>query len=77
MIKFLRQVSQERLAELWESSGYSEYIMQNCAGERIICNGATLLEAMEDYYLFDDYVKSLGIDPVAQEDEVYSPYYGA
>ena len=77
MIKFLRPVTQERLDALWESDGYSQYIMQNCAGERIICNGATMLEAMEDYYLFNDYVKSLGIDPVAGEDQIYSPYVGA
>jgi S-adenosylmethionine:tRNA-ribosyltransferase-isomerase (queuine synthetase) len=32
---------------------YAEYIMDNCHGDRIICNGDTLIRAMEDGYLFD------------------------
>lgn len=32
---------------------YSEYIMNNCHGERIICNGDTLIQAMEDGYLYE------------------------
>lgn len=35
---------------------YSEYIMAHCAGgERIICNGDTLLQATEALYLFDGF----------------------
>ena len=40
---------------------YAEYIMEHSAGDRIICNGDTLLDAMEDGYLFDDYLLSLGL----------------
>jgi hypothetical protein len=74
-MNFLRQVSQERLDELTFSSDYINYIGQH--GDRAICNGDTLLEAMEDLYLFDDFLVSRGIDPVAREAAVYSPYYGA
>lgn len=34
---------------------YAEYIMENCHGERIICNGDTLIEAMEQGYLYQDF----------------------
>lgn len=39
------------------SSEYAEYIMDNCGGERVIFNGDTLIEAMEDGYLFDEFVQ--------------------
>lgn len=32
---------------------YMDYIMENCHGERIICNGDMLIEAAEDLFLFD------------------------
>lgn len=38
---------------------YAEYIMDNCGGERVICNGHTLLDAMEDGYLADAFLASL------------------
>ena len=37
---------------------YSEYIMEHCHGDRIICNGDTLICAMEDGYLFEDFKDS-------------------
>jgi len=43
----------------------------------VICNGDGLLDAMEAGYLFKEFLASRGIDPVAREEEVYSPYYGA
>lgn len=46
--------------ELMDSPAYAEYIMDNCDGERIICNGDTLLEAIEDGYLFDEFLESIG-----------------
>lgn len=42
----------------WDSE-YADYIMDNCGGERIICNGDTLIEAMEDFYLADEFVESM------------------
>lgn len=37
---------------------YSEYIMEHCHGDRIICNGDTLISAIEDGYLFEDFKNS-------------------
>lgn len=34
---------------------YAEYIMEHSAGDRIICNGDTLLDAMEDLYPLDSF----------------------
>lgn len=39
---------------------YAEYIMNNCHGERIICNGDTLIVAMEQGYLADAFLESIG-----------------
>jgi hypothetical protein len=38
---------------------YAEYIMNNCHGDRVICNGDTLTDAMEDLYLFESFKDSL------------------
>ena len=77
-MKLLRQVSAERLADLAYSDEYAEYVMQNGDPEDfVICNGNGLLEAMESHYLFPEFLKAKGIDPVAREAEIYSPYYGA
>ena len=40
-------------------SEYGEFIMNNCHGERIICNGATLVDAIEDNYLYDEFKASM------------------
>lgn len=37
---------------------YAEYIMEHSGGDRVICNGDTLLCAMEDFYLFEDFKDS-------------------
>jgi hypothetical protein len=77
-MKLLRQVSAERLEDLAYSDEYAEYVMQNGDPEDfVICNGNSLLEAMETGYLFKEFLASRGIDSVAREEEVYSPYYGA
>lgn len=34
---------------------YSDFIMNNCNGDRIICNGDTLIKALEDFYLYDEF----------------------
>jgi len=42
--------------ELRDSDEYAEYILANYdGGERVICNGHTLLLAQEDGYLFDEF----------------------
>lgn len=38
---------------------YAEYVMDNCHGDRIICNGDTLISALEELYLFDSFKDSL------------------
>lgn len=30
---------------------YAEYIIEHSRGDRLICNGDTLVDAMEDFYL--------------------------
>jgi hypothetical protein len=52
------------IQELFESGAlddeYADYIMENsCASERIICNGDTLIEAMEDGYLMESFLDSM------------------
>ena len=34
---------------------YMEYIMENCRGERIICNGDDLIIASEEGYLYEEF----------------------
>ena len=36
-------------------SEYSDYIMEHCAGDRMICNGDQLILAIEDGYLYDEF----------------------
>ena len=51
--------TEEELERLRSSYDYCDYIMDNCGGERIICNGDTLIEAIEDGYLFESFLESL------------------
>ena len=48
----------EELEALTYSEEYSNYIMENCHGDRVICNGNTLIMAMEEGYLWDDFLDS-------------------
>ena len=53
----------ELIEDLIYSEQYAQYIMDNGDNsERTICNGDTLVEAMEDEYLFDDFLKSIGVE---------------
>ena len=50
----------EQKLENWElEDQYAEYIMDHAAGDRVICNGDTLLAAMEDGYLLEDFKDSI------------------
>lgn len=51
--------TEAELDELSNSEEYAEYIMNNCGGDRVICDGDTLLLAMEDNYLFDAFIDSI------------------
>ena len=43
--------------DLMYSEEYAEFIMENGKGDRVICNGNLLLEAMESGYLFEDFLE--------------------
>lgn len=51
-------LSNNELDRLSESEDYANYIMANGSADRIICNGDSLLCAMEDGYLFDEFLVS-------------------
>lgn len=44
--------------DLMYSEEYAEFIMENSKGDRVICNGSTLLDAMEDGYLFEEFLET-------------------
>lgn len=49
------------IEDLLYSDEYAEYIMANGDNtEVVVCNGDTLILAMESEYLFDDFLKSIG-----------------
>ena len=56
-------MTETQFKKLWQSDKlndeYADYIMNNCLGDRLICDGDMLIEAMEDFYLFDDFKDSL------------------
>lgn len=60
MNKQLTPLNDTELDDLQFSEEYAEYIMANAGGDRMICNGDTLLEAQEDGYLFLEFLESLG-----------------
>ena len=47
--------------DLMYSSDYAEFIMEHSKGDRVICNGHLLLDAMEDGYLFDEFLESQSV----------------
>ena len=57
----MQVVSEAFLDDLQYSPEYSEYIMNNTKGDRVICNGDTLTEAQGDGYLFEEFLESMGI----------------
>lgn len=48
--------------DLTYSQEYADFIIENSKGDRVICNGDLLLDAMEDGYLFDDFLKTVGYE---------------
>lgn len=45
------------LDDLMYSDEYSSYIMERAGGDRLICNGDALTQAMEDGYLWDEFIE--------------------
>ena len=61
MIKQKRIATSSELDSLWYD-GYGEYIMNNADTDCwIICNGDTLLQAMEAGYLWEEFLDSRGL----------------
>lgn len=49
------------VSDLQYSDEYAEYIMEHGSnGDRVICNGDTLLQAQEDGYLFEEFLCANG-----------------
>lgn len=45
------------LDDLFQSDEYMEFLMERAGGDRLICNGDTLTQAMEDGYLWDEFLE--------------------
>jgi hypothetical protein len=56
----MKEATLSEMEELQWSDEYSEYIMANSPGDRMIGNGDMLIETIEDGYLFDDFCASKG-----------------
>lgn len=48
------------IEELMFSDEYAEFIMEHSKGDRVICNGDTLLAAQEDGYMFEEFLAVKG-----------------
>ena len=60
----MKQLTENQLDDLSYSPEYAEYIMENCdPSEVIICDGDTLLNAMENGYLWNEFCASINVDP--------------
>jgi len=61
MLKQKRIATSSELDNLWYD-GYGEYIMKNGdPADYVICNGDTLLQAMEAKYLWKEFLDSLNL----------------
>lgn len=60
MNKQLITLDDTELDELQFSPEYATFIMDNAGGDRVICNGDTLLDAQQDGYLFVEFLESRG-----------------
>jgi len=60
MSKIKNSFTDEQLDELANSDQYGEYIMEHGDNSEVcICDGDSLIVAMEKGYLFDEFVESL------------------
>ncbi len=58
----MKTYTENELDDLQGSTEYAEYIMEHCRGDRVIANGDMLTEAMEDGYLFAEFIFADFID---------------
>ena len=52
----LREQIEAKMENYEFDSEYAEYIMEHAPGDRVICNGDTLTIAMEDGYLYNEFI---------------------
>ena len=52
--------AKQQTDDLMYSEEYAAFIMEMSKGDRVICNGDSLLEAMEAGYLFEEFLETLG-----------------
>jgi hypothetical protein len=57
----MQEATLTQMEDLQASDEYAQYIMEFGSGERLICNGDTLLCAMEDGYLFEEFAAAKGL----------------
>jgi len=57
----LRVATLNEMEEAQMSSAYAEFIMERGKGDCPICNGGMLLEAIEDGYLFEEFLNTIGL----------------
>ena len=50
---------EKEMEEGKHDSEWADFIMDNCGGDRVIGNGEMLLIAMEEFYLYDQFVEHL------------------
>lgn len=55
----MKNYTDEELDEMSYSDEYAHFVMDNSTGDRCITNGNALLIAMEDGYMFEEFLKSL------------------
>jgi hypothetical protein len=56
----MAEATMAQLENLQDSTEYADFLMGNCT-DRIICNGDTLLEAIEDGHMFEHFLATLGL----------------
>jgi hypothetical protein len=54
----MRDDNSQQQFEQDQEEQYADYIMANCAGDRLICNGDDLLKAVEEGYLYEEFINS-------------------
>jgi hypothetical protein len=58
----MKTYTEYELDELAYSDEYMTYIMSHSPGDRIICNGDTLLDAAENGYLWKEFLDHIGVN---------------
>jgi len=57
----LRNATLNEMENAQGSNAYAEFIMNQGKDNRPICNGDMLIEAIEDGYLFEEFLNTLGL----------------